>query len=507
MSIILLNIIAASLFNICVNNEAAIIFSKIIIYLGNEYNIKKLYRYEYNINTIIHKEEFSLKQKCFNFLKNQRNIIENQLNNEAEKFKQSVIIYNDKKNFIMQLEEDIIRSYKTKFFKEKIFFIRSKYYISSKKEWKKKSPIYGPNKNLVKNFHNIKLKKKCLKVLKKTTKKIKQMIEKLQIKNFMKNVKFFFYQSRKKTIESLIIEGIRQKIDKYNKLLFMKILLYSKIECLKQYRVMISTRKKYQKKLAFNLLKKNVLLHNSEVLCNIKFYFNFCFKIKIKMIKKRKSMNEDMIKQGMQKYFFSLVQIRIKQKKQLLLKKEELKNNLIKLRKRNFIKSIKNKTLKKKYDNLIYLKHDKIFSFAIGIINLKIKCNVELKLKSKFLKKKNIKQYFNIFKKRAIISNKNNKKFCSINIIKRKLYYKKYLEAINICYKMKNIDKRVDEYYITKRKKNFFNILKKRYQDSIKFSMLSLRFNEYLIISSFNCFIGIISKNQKKNQENNNNNY
>ena len=60
----------------------------------------------------------------------------------------------------------------------------------------------------------------------------------------MKNVKYFFYQSRKKTIEGLIIEGIKQKINKYNKFLVMKILLYSKIECLKQYRVTITTREK-----------------------------------------------------------------------------------------------------------------------------------------------------------------------------------------------------------------------------------------------------------------------
>ena len=114
----------------------------------------------------------------------------------------------------------------------------------------------------------------------------------MQIKNFMKNVKFFFYQCRKRAIENLIIEGIRQKINKYNKLLFIKILLFSKIECLKQNRVMIATRKKYQKKYMLNLLKKNVLLHNSELLCNIKFFFNFCFKIKIKIIKVQKYIDK-----------------------------------------------------------------------------------------------------------------------------------------------------------------------------------------------------------------------
>ena len=47
------------------NNDAAIEFSKILIYIGNTYNIKKLFRYESNINTIIHREEFNLKQKIF----------------------------------------------------------------------------------------------------------------------------------------------------------------------------------------------------------------------------------------------------------------------------------------------------------------------------------------------------------------------------------------------------------------------------------------------------------
>ena len=88
------------------NNQAAIEFSKILIYLGNTYNIKKLYRYENNLTTIIHKEEFCLKLKCFNFLKNQGNIIQNELNNEIEKFRNKVIIFNDKKNFINKLRKN-----------------------------------------------------------------------------------------------------------------------------------------------------------------------------------------------------------------------------------------------------------------------------------------------------------------------------------------------------------------------------------------------------------------
>ena len=519
------------LFTQVLNNDTAVQFCKIIIYLSNSFNIKKLYRYEYNINAIIHKEEFTLKQKCFFFLKNQGNIIENELNKKAEKFNKDVIILNDKKKFIMHLEEEIIRSYKTKFFKEKIFFMRGKNYILSKKIWKQKSPLFGPNREIIKNFHNNKLKKYSFKIIKRITKKRKQKIENLQIKNFMKNVNFFFYQCRKKTIESLIIEGIRQKIKKYNKFLFMKILLYSKIECLKQYRVLISTRKKYQKKLAFNLLKRNVLLKNTELLCNIKFFFNFCFKLKIKMIKQRKIANNLIFKQAIQKFVIHLIQMDIERKKNLLKKKEECKINLENIRKKNFLKNIKNKLGKKKYDNLIYSKHAKIFFYAIGIINLKNKCNVEIKLKSKLYIKKKTTYFFNIFKSRAISNYKinskkqklnkfllkhnfnifikevklnllQNKKMLLVSNIQKKLIKKKYLEAINICYKMDNIYKRVDEYYATKRKKNYYYILKKRYQDSIKYSMLSIRFNEYLIISSFNSFLGVISKNKNKNNAN-----
>ena len=521
------------------NNEAAIEFSKIIIYLGNSHNIKKLCRYEYNINTIIHKEEFCLKQKCFNFLRNQTNIVENELNKEAEKFLYNTIVFNDKKNFIMQLEEKIISNYKIKFLREKLFFIRSKYYVIQKKKWRQKSAIFGPKKEFIKNFHNIKLIKKSLKYMNRITKKKKQKIENLQIKNFMKNVKFFYYQCRRKTIESLIIEGIRQKINKYNKLLVMKILLYSKIECLKQYRVMISTKKKYRKKLAFNLLRKNVLLKNYELVSNIKFYYHMCFKIRIKMIKQNKKNNEFFFKNGVQKYFFHLVQIKIMLKKQLLQKRAECENKLKILRKKNFFKKVKDKIAKKKYENLVYLKHDKIFSFAIGIMNLRHKCNVALKLKKNAWKKKKTKNFFKIFKKRAIENNiinkkrekmhryimnynynlfiqgikykiSNDKKVLSVNIIRKKFYFKKYIEAINVCYKKSSIDNRVDQYYKFKRKKNFLNILKKRYQDSIKYSMLSLRFNEYLIISTFNRLINIRNMNQNQNEKNiikDNNNY
>lgn len=512
------------------NNEAAIEFSKIIIYLGNSHNIKKLCRYESNINTIIHKEEFCLKQKCFDFLRNQTTMVENELNKEAEKFVYNTIVFNDKKNFIMQLEEKIISNYKIKFLREKLFFIRSKYYVIQKKKWRQKSAIFGPKKDLIKNFHNNKLIKKSLKYMNRIAKKKKQKIENLQIKNFMKNVKFFYYQCRRKTIESLIIEGIRQKINKYNKLLVMKILLYSKIECLKQYRVMISTKKKYRKKMAFNLLKKNVLLKNYELISNIKFYYHMCFKIRIKMIKQNKKNNELIFKKGIQKYFIHLVQVKINLKKQLLQKRAVCDNKLKILRKKNFYQKVKDKIAKKKYDNLVYLKHDKIFSFAVGIMNLKHKCNVALKLKKNAWKKKKMKNFFKIFKNRAIENNiinkkkekiqryimnynynlfiqgikykiTNDKKVLGVNIIRKKFYFKKYLEAISVSYKKSSIDNRVDEYYKYKRKKNFLNILKKRYQDSIKYSMLSLRFNEYLIITTFNRLINIRSMNQNQNEK------
>ena len=68
---------------------------------------------------------------------------------------------------------------------------------------------------------------------------------------------------------------------------------------------------------------------------------------------------------------------------------------------------------------------------------------------------------------------------------------------------MKLIDNKVDEYYKTKRKKNFLNILKKNYQNSIKYNILSSRFNEYLIISAFNCFFKAINKNNNEIDFNN----
>ena len=128
----------------------------------------------------------------------------------------------------------------------------------------------------------------------------------------------------------------------------MKILLYSKIECLKQYRVMISVRQKYQKKLIFNLLKKNVLFKNTELLCNIKFFFNYCFKIKIKIIKHQQNLNKHFFIQGMKKYVIHLIQMKIEQKKYLLKKKEECRINLENIRKANFIKKMKNIITKKK---------------------------------------------------------------------------------------------------------------------------------------------------------------
>ena len=515
------------LFTQIINNDAAVQFSKMLIYLGNSYNIKKLCRYESNINTIIHKDEFIMKQKMFSFLKNMGNIMENKLNDDIESFKQNVILFNDKKKLIIYLEEQIILNYKKKFFEQKLFFMRSQYYIISKKKRQEQSPIFGPNKDLIKNFHNIKLKSLSFKIIKFLTENRLKKIEKLQINNFMKNVKFFFYQSRKKTIEGLIIEGIKQKINKYNKFLVMKILLYSKIECLKLYRVMITTRKKFQKKFLFNILKKNVALKNYEKICNIKFYFRLCFKIKIKEKKKEKYKDKLYLINGIQKYFIHLVQLNLKLKEKILKKKEKCKKKLVDIRKKSFIKELKNVIIKKKYEKMIYINHDKIFSYAIGIINLKNKCIGGIKSKSNKFRLKKTKEFFNIFKQRAISNNKirrgklifkkyiiqsnfnkikgksrinisMKKKEKEFSLIYKKFYLKKYLEGLNASYKMKLIDNKVDDYYKTKRKKNFLNMLKKEYQNSIKYSMLSLRFNEYLIISTFNNFFKAINKNKNE---------
>ena len=55
---------------------------------------------------------------------------------------------------------------------------------------------------------------------------------------------------------------------------------------------MIITRKKQQIRFLFNILKRNVILNNKELICNLKFFFNYFFKIKIQSIKSQKSINK-----------------------------------------------------------------------------------------------------------------------------------------------------------------------------------------------------------------------
>ena len=260
---------------------------------------------------------------------------------------------------------------------------------------------------------------------------------------------------------------------------------------------------------------------------NIKFYFRLCFKIKIKEKKKEKYKDKLYLINGIQKYFIHLVQLNLKLKEKILKKKEKCKKKLVDIRKKSFIKELKNVIIKKKYEKMIYINHDKIFSYAIGIINLKNKCIGGIKSKSNKFRLKKTKEFFNIFKQRAISNNKirrgklilkkyiiqsnfnkikgksrinisMKKKEKEFSLIYKKFYLKKYLEGLNASYKMKLIDNKVDDYYKTKRKKNFLNMLKKEYQNSIKYSMLSLRFNEYLIISTFNNFFKAINKNKNE---------
>ena len=507
------------------NNQSAIDFAKILIFLGNNQNLRKLTRYETNINELIDREELLSKKKCFDFLVKQRYVIDNNYKKIIDDFQLNNIYLNDKKKFIYALEEKIIYNYKIKYFKQKLFFMRYKNLLNIKN-------INNSNQIKIKNYkiqRNKILKKKIFKSIKFLMMKKKKKIEQLQIKNFMSNVKFFYYQCRKKTIESLIIEGLRQKINKYNKLLFLKILFVAKIESLKEAKVFNSVRKLHQKKFLLNKLKQNVIFNTKEAICNLKFYFRFCFKLKIKFYRKERLLNNyNSIKQ-FHKFYFKSFLIQMRYKKIIQNKQNNLKVNLEIINKKFFYEKTKKLIMQKKYNNIFFLRKKKILSMSIGLSLIKKNCKYELNLKKKIELMQNLKlkQYLKEMKKNIsnIKLHKNKRIQIKINISnfllknifetflrntrlnikykklntnlmnKAKIFYlKKYSDKMNIYQKMKGIERYADKYYITKRKKNLLNIMNKRYQDSIKYSMLSKRFNEYLIINSFNCLINTISK-------------
>ena len=152
---------------------------------------------------------------------------------------------------------------------------------------------------------------------------------------------------------------------------------------------------------------------------------------------------------------------------------------------KTFLKNInKSRTLKKLSKNQKSINKIKIWNRFVKSINNSI-INNSLQITSHKLILRNAYIHF--------IDNINSSFTKSEGTSKLKDIYKKYLaqkliDTLIISSKTKSIMDDIYTLYETKLKKKIFNEYKKRYLDKIKFSMLSCRYKEYLVLTSMNKF-------------------
>ena len=79
----------------------------------------------------------------------------------------------------------------------------------------------------------------------------------------------------------------------------------------------------------------------------------------------------------------------------------------------------------------------------------------------------------------------------------KKYYITKLFDCLVISSKTKSLMDKIEVFHHIKLKKKIFHEYRKRYYDKIKFSFLAGRFNQYLIISSFNKFYLKMKKGNK----------
>ena len=504
-------------FNQIIKNQSAIDFL-LMFKIKRKKNV-----FKNNFYLIENKKNLILKKKIFNFLKNFSNKI---FNENIYNFNYKLQIFYKNKFFDI-CKRKLVNKYKIFYFEEKIAFIRLKNLLMKKKSKillnkklnKQKNNYqnnnnnssfqdsyasnftFNANKNSTQNsfynnnnnknennFYSYILKKKAFNLLIKNYNINKNIIKELNKKHLINQISLFFKYSRIKTIESLIIQGIKEKIKIYQKILLLKILFSSNVSKIKFNRAE-KIRKKYLKKTIFNLFKTNKNINNLEKILIIKFYYKF-FILKTKLLKNKNKFFEEFNEKKLEfKIMIKNIKNKINSKKKIILFKFNHKKNSFKY----FFHLFRNVYINKNYNKFNYKFYASSFNLFIKNINNLI-INNSLKFVSKKLLKKKLFDNF--------LNNINNKKeqnslILNLNNISKKFYLNTYLTALDICLKSKNLNDSISELNKTKIKKKIFNQFKKYYLDKIKYNMLTCRYKEYLFYMSIKKMLIKYNKNNK----------
>lgn len=361
-----------------------------------------------------------------------------------------------------------------------------------------------------KEIYNFKIKQKAFLIML-DFHKLKSKISKFRNKMIHKEIEIFLKKAKLKTIKSLIVQGMREKIKNYQKILLFQILFYSSFSKMKLEHG-LENREKNLKKKGINLLRENVQINYKFIKLNLKFYFAYLKKLipfKNEYLRSQKNYQNLLKKKFYYHVFIKKIFLKKLQKYQaidlinkfrqksieetakLFLKKKKNAKNIVfttkqrKIYEKIFIKKIKSIVSKKKkignYQSMLKIK---LWNRFIRNINGSI-ITRSLKAAKNQMKARN--SYISFFEKfdNSTLEKENEKK---IKQLAKKYYITKLLDCLVISSKTKSLMDKIEVFHHIKLKKKIFHEFRKRYYDRIKYSFLAGRFNQYLIISSFNKF-------------------
>ena len=438
------------------------------------------------------------------------------------KKQQKLQIYEDKKNKVKSMIMkrnfnsllNIIRTKKEH--NKKIDDIISETTSKSLKSHKKISFTYNRYDNSQNRkanaleIYNVKLKQKGFALLldyHNMNKKIFNYREKI----VNKEMDTFFKRSKIKTIESLIVQGIKEKIKNYQKLYFFQVLFYSSFSKMKLEKGMENRERNLQKK-GFNLLKDNVQINYKIIKQNLKFYFKY-FTLLIPLQKSLHQSTKNKYMKLYEKFVFNVFIKKIYIKKAQKMQMKSLKGKFISNSFKESARLFLNKNKKTNIDDSIS-KNRRIYSKTffkqinksriLTKLSKRQKSINKIKIWNRFVKSINNSIIINslqITSHKLILRNAYihfidniNSSFTKsegsskLNSIYKKYLAQKLIDTLIISSKTKSIMDDIYTLYETKLKKKIFNEYKKRYLDNIKFSMLSCRYKEYLVLTSMNKF-------------------
>lgn len=368
-------------------------------------------------------------------------------------------------------------------------------------------------------IYNYKLKQKAFLIML-NFHKIKNKISKFRNRIVHKEIELFLKKAKLKTIKSLIVQGIKEKIKNYQKILLFQVLFYSSFSKMKLEKG-VENREKHLKRKGINFLRENVQINYKFIKLNLKFYFAYLKKLinfKKNYLTRQKNYQNLLekkfyyyvfVKKTFLKQFQKLQTIDLINKfrkrsieetaKLFLKKKKNKKNHLFSSKKRK----IYGKMYIKKIVSIVKQKHKigNYYSiFKIKLWNRFIR-NINGSIITKSLKTARNQMlarnaYISFFEKfdSSSLEKENEKK---LRDLAKQYYTTKLFDCLLISSKTKSLMDKIEVFHRIKLKKKIFHEYRKRYYDKIKFSFLAGRFNQYLIISSFNKFYLKMKKGNK----------